>query len=172
MISAWSRGRSAIRWAEPSTPVARRSSSSTGSAAGIIAELHPRAAARFEIEGRVAICELEFEALRAAGAKEFVFRDVPRFPPVRRDLAFVVAEDAPAGEIQTALEEAGGDLLAAVVLFDVFRGGSLPEGTKSLAFAVDFRAPDRTLTSEEAQPAVDRIVARLAEEFSAELRSS
>jgi phenylalanyl-tRNA synthetase beta chain len=142
-----------------------------GERAGIIAELHPRAAAGFEIEGRVAICELEFEALRAAGAKEFVFREVPRFPPVRRDLAFVLPDDAPAGAVQAALEEAAGDLLGGAVLFDVFRGGSLPKGTKSLAFAVDFRAPDRTLTSEEAQPAVDRIVARLAEDFSAELRS-
>jgi phenylalanyl-tRNA synthetase beta chain len=139
--------------------------------AGIIAELHPRAAERFEIDGRVAICELEFEALRTAGAKEFVFREVPRFPPVRRDLAFVLPEDAPAGAVQAAIEEAAGDLLGGVVLFDVFRGGSLPEGKKSLAFAVDFRAADRTLTADEAEPAVDRIVARLATEFSAELRA-
>jgi phenylalanyl-tRNA synthetase beta chain len=142
-----------------------------GARAGIIAELHPRAAGRFEIDGRVAICELEFEALRAAGDKEFQFREVPRFPPVRRDLAFVLPEDAPAGAVQAALEEAAGDLLGDAVLFDVFRGGSLPAGKKSLAFAVDLRAADRTLTAEDAQPAVERIVARLATEFSAELRA-
>ncbi len=142
-----------------------------GERAGILAELHPRTAEAFDIEGRVALCELEFEAVRAAGAKEFVLRDVPRFPPVRRDLAFIVADDVPAGAVQAALEEAAGDLLGGVVLFDVFRGGSLPEDRKSLAFAIDFRAADRTLTIEEVQPAVDRIVARVRSDFGGELRS-
>jgi phenylalanyl-tRNA synthetase beta chain len=57
------------------------------------------------------------------------------------------------------------------VLFDVFRGGSLPEGTKSLAFTLDLRAPDRTLTGDETDPVVERIVARLGDDFGAELRA-
>ena len=98
-------------------------------------------------------------------------RDVPRFPPVRRDLAFIVPERRPAGAVQRALEEAAGELLGACVLFDVFRGGSLPAGTKSLAFTVDLRAPDRTLTGEEADRVVERIVDRLRDDFGAELRA-
>ena len=139
--------------------------------AGSIGELHPRAAAAFEIEGRVAVAELDVGALLGGAGKEFVVRDVPRFPPVRRDLAFVVPEATPAGQVQAVLEDAAGELLGESVLFDVFRGGSLPEGTKSLAFTLDLRAPDRTLTSEETDPIVERIVTRLGGEFGAQLRA-
>ena len=142
-----------------------------GERAGVLGELHPRTIEVLELEGRVAVVELEVEALMAATEKEFAFRDVPRFPPVRRDLAFVVPEDAPAGDVQAALEDAAGELLASCVLFDVFRGGTLPEGTKSFAFAVDLRAPDRTLTGEESEPVVGRIVGRLKRDFGAELRA-
>jgi phenylalanyl-tRNA synthetase beta chain len=142
-----------------------------GERAGALGEIHPRRAEELELEGRVALVELELAALAAGATKEFVFVDVPRFPPVRRDLAFVVAEDTPAGSVTAAVEEAAGDLLGSSVLFDVFRGGSLPERTKSLAFSIDVRAPDRTLTDREANEIVGRIVARLSSEFDATLRS-
>ena len=71
-----------------------------GERAGVLGEIHPRIAADLELEGRVAVAELEVDALLAATTKEFAFRDVPRFPPVRRDLAFVVAEDVAAGAVQ------------------------------------------------------------------------
>jgi phenylalanyl-tRNA synthetase beta chain len=142
-----------------------------GSRAGVIGEIHPRVAAALDVVGRVAVCELEMDALVAGATKEFAFRDVPRFPPVRRDLAFVVPDAVPAGAVQAALQEAGGDLLGRAILFDVFHGASLPAGSKSLAFSVDIRAPDRTLTDNDAQAVVDRITARLAEDFGAELRS-
>jgi len=106
------------------------------------------------------------------GAEErFQAREPPRFPPVRRDLAFTLDASVPAGAVQRALEEAAGDLLDACVLFDVFEGAPLPEGTKSLAFAVDLRAEDRTLTDAEAEAVVAEIVARLDREFDARLRS-
>jgi phenylalanyl-tRNA synthetase beta chain len=98
--------------------------------------------------------------------------DVSRFPPVRRDLAFVFDAATPADEVRAALVDAGGDLVGSVVLFDVFQGAPLPEGTRSLAFSVDFRAPDRTLTDEEAEGAVAAIVERLSRDFGARLRSA
>jgi phenylalanyl-tRNA synthetase beta chain len=142
-----------------------------GEPAGVFGEIHPRVARALDVDGRVAVAALEVEALMAATEKEFVFREVPRFPPVRRDLAFVVADDVPAGEVHGAIEATGGELLSRCVLFDVFRGSSLPEGTKSLAFSVEFRAQDRTLTGEETDPIVARIVTRLADAFDAELRT-
>jgi phenylalanyl-tRNA synthetase beta chain len=142
-----------------------------GERAGIIGELHPARARGMELEGRVAVVELEVEALMAASDFAFTIADVPRFPPVRRDLAFIVGESVPAGDVEAQLREAAGALLGDVMLFDVFRGGSLEAGTKSLAFALDFRAPDRTLTGEEADAAVAAITAALARAFGAELRA-
>ena len=142
-----------------------------GERAGVLGEIHPGTAEELDLVGRVALVELELAVLAAGATKEFVFADVPRFPPVRRDLAFVVAEDTPAGSVSAAVEEAGGDMLGSSVLFDVFRGGSLPDGTKSLAFSIDLRAPDRTMTDQEADEIVGRIVARLSSEFDAMLRA-
>jgi phenylalanyl-tRNA synthetase beta chain len=138
---------------------------------GLLGELHPREAASLDLEGRVAIAELEMEPLRAAASRAFDLIEVPRFPPVRRDLAFVVADDVPAGTAHAALEAAAGALLDRAVLFDVFRGGAVPEGRKSLAFALEFRAPDRTLTDEEVEPAIAAIVDRLRADLGAELRA-
>ncbi len=143
-----------------------------GHPVGMVGELHPRAVADLELEGRVALAELEVDALRvAATAEPFRLSEVPRFPPIRRDLAFVVPEEVAAGAVRAALEESAGELLGSCLLFDVHRGDPLPTGTKSLAFAVEFRAPDRTLTGEEADRAVGAIVERLASGSGATLRS-
>ena len=136
---------------------------------GVLGELHPAEAARRDLTGRVVLAELDVTSLGVTGST-VTFRDVPRFPVVRRDLAFIVPEEVAAGLLQRALNEAGGDLLDRSVLFDVFRGEPLPAGRKSLAFALAFRAPDRTLTDEEVEPVVAAIVERLRAGFGAELR--
>jgi phenylalanyl-tRNA synthetase beta chain len=141
-----------------------------GEHGGVMGELHPARARALELDGRVTVVELDLATLMEASRPEFVFADVPRFPPVHRDLAFIVPEATPAGAVVERLKEAGGDLLSQAVLFDVFRGGSLPPGSKSLAFSVDFQA-DRTLEGEEADAAVAAIVAALAQAFGAELRA-
>src|SRR5262249_31105750 len=131
----------------------------------------PRVAGRSARPDRVAAADRGVEALMRAAAPLVRVGDVPRFPPVRRDLAFVIDSATPAAEVRGALEDAGGALVGSVVLFDVFEGPPLPEGSRSLAFSVDFRAPDRTLTDAEAEGAVAAIVERLARDFSARLRS-
>lgn len=138
---------------------------------GTVGELHPADAAGLDIAGRVALAELDVTGLEISSERSVSFRDAPRFPPIRRDLAFVLDEDVPAGAVQALLEAAGGELLDRSLLFDVFRGGVVPEGRKSLAFALEFRAPDRTLTDEEVEPVVDTIVDRLRTELGAELRA-
>jgi phenylalanyl-tRNA synthetase beta chain len=138
---------------------------------GVLGELHPAEAARRDLTGRVVLAEIDVTSLHAPVATTVAFRDVPRFPVVRRDLAFIVPEDVEAGALQAALDEAGGDLLDRSVLFDVFRGEPLAAGRKSLAFALAFRAPDRTLTDEEVEPVVAAIVERLRADFGAELRA-
>jgi phenylalanyl-tRNA synthetase beta chain len=143
-----------------------------GRPSGIVGELHPRSAERLELVGRIAIAELEVASLRAAGDLEVTLEPVPRYPPVRRDLAFVVDDSAAAADVREAIVAAGGALLGEARLFDVYRGEAIPSGRKSLAFAIDFRAPDRTLTDAEVDPVVAAIVGRLAEAFGADLRAS
>lgn len=142
-----------------------------GLSAGALGEIHPGIGEHLDLAGRVAAFELEVGVVAPFAGRAQPFRNIPRFPPVRRDLAFLVDEQVPAGAVGDAIREAGGPLVVTVVLFDVFRGGSLPEGKKSLAFSVDFRALDRTLTDDEAEQAVAAIVARLARDFGAELRA-
>jgi phenylalanyl-tRNA synthetase beta chain len=138
---------------------------------GVVGEVHPRVARQHDVTGRLAAAEIVLDTLAPLVRDPVVVRDLPRFPPVRRDLAFVVAEQVAAGGVQAAVEQASGDLLGRCVLFDVFRGDPLPPGTKSLAYAVDLRADDRTLTREETEPVVAAIVERLRREFDAELRA-
>ncbi len=139
--------------------------------AGVLGELLPRAAAHLDLEGRVAVAELDVLALMEASEEVFAFLEGPRFPPIHRDLAFVIPETVPAGSVQGAIESAAGALLEASRLFDVFRGEPLAPGTKSLAFGLDLRAEDRTLTREDSEPIVERIVTRLRKDFGAELRA-
>jgi phenylalanyl-tRNA synthetase beta chain len=142
-----------------------------GEPAGVLGEIHPVTAERLGLAGRVSVGVVGLGSVQRAAGRAFAFEDVPRFPPVRRDLAFIVPEDVPAEQVRAALVEAAGELLDACTLFDVFRGGSLPEGTKSLAFTVELRARDRTLTDDEAQVVVERMVERVVEAFDAELRA-
>ncbi len=167
-VESWSLGETP---GEPFHPGRSAWVTIAGERAGVLGELHPRVASALEIDGRVALCELEVTALIEGARKEFVFREVPRVPPVRRDLAFVVPAHVPAGELEAALEEAGGALLDEVIVFDTYEGPPLPAGTKSLAFAVAFRDPERTLGGDEVQPLVDRIAALVAERFGGELRA-
>jgi phenylalanyl-tRNA synthetase beta chain len=142
-----------------------------GQAAGELGELHPRVAEGFDLPGRVAAFELRVAPLVAEAAGAATYVEVSRFPPVHRDLAFLVDRDVPAGSVRTAILQAAGDLLDRAVLFDVFEGAPLPAGKKSLAFSLDFRAPDRTLTDREADERVRAVADRLAGDFGAELRA-
>lgn len=142
-----------------------------GRTVGAVGEIHPSIAASLDLMGRVAVAELELTALMGSAIGPFTAAEVPRFPPVRRDVAFVLPADAPAGVVQAAIEETAGPLLGSCLLFDVFQGAGLPADRKSLAFSLDLRAPDRTLASEEADAAVAAIAERLAGDFGAELRA-
>ena len=138
---------------------------------GEVAELHPRVAEAFELPGRVAVAELFLEPLVEAAGEVATYRPLSRFPPLRRDLAFEVDRDVPAGAVRAAMVEAGGALLDRVLLFDVFEGDPVPEGRKSLAFHLDLRAPDRTLTDDEADERVRAISERLARDLGAQMRT-
>ena len=135
---------------------------------GDVGELHPRVAAAFELPRGVLAFRLSLDALLRAARLVPQHRPIPRFPAVLRDLAVVLDDAAAAAEVEALVREE--PLVEAVTLFDVYRGAPLPAGKKNLAFAIAYRAPDRTLTDAEADAAHARIVKRLAEKLGAELR--
>jgi phenylalanyl-tRNA synthetase beta chain len=142
-----------------------------GEAVGGVGEVHPSVVERYDLTGRVGVAELDLDVLMAASSPTVVVREPTRFPPVRRDLAFVVDAAAPAADVRVELERAAGELLGSAVLFDVFEGDPLQPGRKSLAFALELRAADRSLTGEEADDVVARVAEALTRRFGAELRA-
>ncbi len=141
-----------------------------GKPVGLLGELHPQVQERWELPGRVYVAELAFAPLMEAMLPQAVYRPVPRFPAVTRDVAVVVDLDLTAHRLETAIREAGGDLLEEVRLFDVYQGERVAEGRRSLAYRLVYRAADRTLTDEELEPVHNRVREAL-KALGAELRS-
>jgi phenylalanyl-tRNA synthetase beta chain len=135
---------------------------------GHAGELHPRVCAALDLPARTSVMELDVDALPPASVP--VGPHVSTFPPVLIDLALVVDGDVPAAGVEAALRSGAGELLEDLRLFDVYTGSSVPAGRKSLAYALTLRAPDRTLTSEEATRVRDAAAAAAAERTGASVR--
>jgi phenylalanyl-tRNA synthetase beta chain len=136
---------------------------------GHAGELHPRVCAALGLPPRTSAMELDLDALPPAPVP--VGPRISTFPPVLIDLALVVKEDVPAAEVASALEDGAGELLEDLRLFDVYTGTPVPAGSRSLAYALTLRAPDRTLTSEEATAVRDAAVTEATRRTGAELRA-
>ncbi len=142
-----------------------------GKPVGAFGELHPKVAATFKLTDRAVLAaELDLEAVLAAVPERFAYRPISAFPPVLRDVAVVVAEDVPAERVLAELTAAGGELLEGARLFDVYRGESIPAGTKSLAYALTYRVADRQLTDKEVDKAHQKIEGRLRHVLKAQIR--
>ncbi|WP_229398520.1 phenylalanine--tRNA ligase subunit beta [Micromonospora okii] len=141
-----------------------------GAVVGHAGELHPAVLAALELPRRTSAMELDLDALPPAPVAPAP--TISGFPPALIDVALVVDERVPAAEVQRALVEGAGELLEAVRLFDVYASEQLGAGRKSLAYKLTFRAPDRTLTVEEAVAARDAAVARAADRVNATLRGA
>ena len=140
-----------------------------GTAVGTLGEVHPDTLEAFGVEQPVALFELDLAALLVASPGRRSAEPVPRFPAVEQDVALVVDEGVPAGALQALIEQSR--LVAEARVFDVYRGEQLPAGKKSIAFAIRYQAPDRTLTSEDANREQARILQRLEREHGAEQRA-
>jgi phenylalanyl-tRNA synthetase beta chain len=115
--------------------------------------------------------ELDVDALADRAPDLVLYEDVITYPPVRQDLAFVVDEEVPAGELVAAAQEAVGPELREMQAFDLYRGDQVGQGKKSIAFSVAFQSPEGTLTDEDAAALRSRIVERLEQDFGAKLRA-
>ncbi|MFF4245160.1 phenylalanine--tRNA ligase subunit beta [Streptomyces sp. NPDC001822] len=139
---------------------------------GHAGELHPRVVKELHLPERTCAMEVELDVLEQAVDGALQAPRISTFPVATQDVALVVAADVPADAVEKALREGAGDLLESLRLFDVFTGEQIGEGHKSLAYALRFRAPDRTLTVEEATAARDTAVALAAERTGAVLRGA
>jgi len=138
--------------------------------AGYAGLVDKKIARLFDIKQDCYACELSLEIVMAChrGLRDFV--PLPRFPASSRDIAVIVDEKIPAADIHREILATGGEMVESVTVFDLFSGDPVPEGKKSLAFAISFRAPDRTLEDEEVDQTYSRIVDRLEKSFEARLR--
>ena len=144
---------------------------SGGTKLGWVGELHPLAVDAFDATAPVVAFELDVEALGKAARIARDYIDVPEFPPVDMDVAFVVDEDVTNERLVQCMMSAGGKLLADVRLFDVYRDDiRVGAGKKSMAYALTYRAPDRTLTGEEVEKAQAKLVKKVCGATGAEVR--
>jgi len=141
-----------------------------GQVLGRLGEIHPAVLARCGVDGRVAVMELDLKVLLAARKPVQRYQPVAAFPPVLRDMAFVLAERDEYGAVAKAVLAAN-ELIKGVEMFDVYRGANLGAGKKSLALHLIFARPDRTLTAEEADKAIEDIKKAMTAEFGATIRS-
>jgi phenylalanyl-tRNA synthetase beta chain len=134
-----------------------------GASLGHAGELHPQVCRAVGVPVRSAAVEIDLDVLMAHAPDVVTGPDFSTYPVAKEDVALVVDESVTAAEVEAALREGAGDLLESVRLFDVYTGAQVGEGRKSLAFALRFRAPARTLTEPETGAARDAAVALAAE---------
>lgn len=139
--------------------------------AGFLGMLKKEVAAKFDIEEAILVSELSADILVKSWQTEKKFHALPRFPAVRRDLAFIVESSVPQDVVEQALRESGGQLLSKVSLFDLYVGDQVGAERKSLAYSLEFQPTDRTLTDQEINTIVSRIVDHVQKKCRATLRA-
>ena len=142
-----------------------------GHALGVAGALHPRVAQALDLAGEVWLFELDFDQVAHYRPPRVALRSLPRYPAVTRDIALVVDESFLAETILEEIRALADPLVESASLFDCYRGTPIPEGKKSLAYTIAYRAPDRTLTDDEANAAHDRVRGHLSARFALTLRS-
>jgi phenylalanyl-tRNA synthetase beta chain len=138
-----------------------------GKVIGHAGELHPKVCQAFGLPARSSAVELDLDALIAAGPQSVEAKPFSSYPVAKEDVALIVPAEVPAADVEAALVEGAGELLESIRLFDLYTGEQIGEGSKSLAFALRFRAPDRTLTETEVAAARQAAVQVAVDRFGA-----
>ena len=142
----------------------------SGETIGVLGQIHPRVMRNYSSDFEAFCAQLSFDALfRLRGATP-VFKPLPRFPAVSRDIAVVCPAEVPAGDMVEVIKKAGGMKLVDCRVFDVYQGHHIEAGKKSVAFSLSMRSDDGTLTDADADEIVKNVLKALKESFSAEIR--
>ena len=145
----------------------------SGEPVGWLGELHPQVSSQFDFgDARVAAADLDMEKLYQLSPAKFSAAQITAYPPVIEDLAMIAPENVPSAEIVRVIRGAGGFLLKAVDLFDIFRGEQIGAGNKSLAYRLTYQAPNRTLTDKEVGKQRERIIAQLEKDLGVKVRKA
>ena len=137
---------------------------------GYLGQLHPLVAENYDLEGEVYCCELDFTRMTGLRKPAPTYVPLPKYPAVTRDLAVVCDESRTVAQVESCMIRAAGKHLRHIRLFDIYRGKGVAEGKKSMAFSLELRADDRTLTDGEVEADVARILAALQAELDTVLR--
>jgi phenylalanyl-tRNA synthetase beta chain len=141
-----------------------------GNKIGYIGELSPAKMREHELEAQVSVFEILLEPLFVQSRKDGVFRPLPRYPYVERDLSIIVEEKVSGDAIKRLISRSSHGIIDSVILFDLYQGESIPKGHRSMAFRIRYQCEDRTLTDEEVQEVHSRVLETLAKEVGASLR--
>ena len=136
----------------------------------VFGQIHPAVADNYNFNVPVYVCELDMEALYAVRRLMMDYKPLPKYPALERDFSFVCSEETPAGIISREIREIGGRVVESAELFDIYRGPQVGENKKSVSYAVQLRADDHTMTDEEADATVKKILAGLADKHGITLR--
>ncbi len=138
---------------------------------GFLGELYPAVTENYEIGEKVYVASINASILYEKASLEKLFKPLPKYPSVQRDIAMLIKEEIPVKSIENAIKEKGGKILVDVKLFDVYKGKQIQEGYKSVAYTLNFRAEDRTLKDDEVQAVINKILENLETKLCVQLRS-
>ena len=137
---------------------------------GVMGQVHPLVAKNYGIDMDVYCAEINFTKLLSCRLPDATYTPLPKYPAVTRDLALICDEHITVAQAEDVITAAAGKLLRDVRLFDIYRGVGVPEGKKSMAFSLELRADDRTLTDTDSEGVVTKVLASLKEKLDATLR--
>ncbi len=137
---------------------------------GTLGQIHPLVASGYGIADEIYTAEINLTKLFTLLAPESLYQPLPKFPSVDRDLALVCDDHLTAAEVENCIRSAGGKLLRKVRLFDLYKGKGIPEGKKSLAFNLELRSDERTLTDSDSEGVIENVLKKLEAELGAVIR--
>lgn len=130
---------------------------------GYLGEVHPTVQKNYDIGTRTYVAKLLIDEMQPLAQTEITYQPLPKFPAITRDLSLVCADEVPVGDLQAAMKKAVGNILEQITLFDVYKGEQIAAGMKSVSFSIRMRSHEGTLTDEQADAAMKRVLKTLKE---------
>ena len=130
---------------------------------GYLGEVHPTVQKNYDIGTRTYVAKLLIDEMQPLAQTEITYQPLPKFPAITRDLSLICADEVPVGDLQAAMKKAVGNILEQITLFDVYKGEQIAAGMKSVSFSIRMRSHEGTLTDEQADAAMKRVLKALKE---------